>query len=131
MNPDHFQQLQEPRRPWIDVETLKERFLKLSNEVHPDRFHAAPEAERLDATQRYATLNAAYTALKEPKDRLLHLLQLETGGAPKDIQRIPPGTMDLFVEVGQTCRDVDTFLQERTRATAPLVQVQRFKQGPA
>jgi molecular chaperone HscB len=126
---DYFALLNEPRRPALDVEALKERFLKLSSAVHPDRFHHAAEAERQAATERYAELNAAFQCLSEPKDRLLHLYELEAGERPKDIQRIPPGTMDLFVEVGQLCRDVDAFLAERAKAESPMVKVQLFARG--
>jgi len=126
---DNFQLLNEPRLPWLDAEALKQKFLQLSSEVHPDRTHNATEAEKESANKRYAELNAAYNCLREPKDRLIHLLELELGSKPKDIQRIPLGTMDLFVEVGQTCRDVDTFIAEKAQATSPLMKVQLFEKG--
>ncbi|MBL9170706.1 MAG: hypothetical protein JNN07_23440 [Verrucomicrobiales bacterium] len=126
---DLFALLNEPRRPWIDPEHLKSKFHALSSEVHPDRFHQATDCEKELATKTYASLNAAYTTLKEPKDRLLHLLELERGSRPGDIQKIPPGTMDLFVEIGQACRDIDTFLKERSEVTSPLVKVQYFRKA--
>ena len=126
---DAFALLNEPRRPWLDAEALKQKFLPLSGAAHPDRIHSAPEAEKQAATNRYAELNAAYNTLREPRDRLLHLLELERGAKPSDIQRIPPGTMDLFVEVGQLCRDVDAFLAERVKVTSPLLKVQMFERG--
>lgn len=126
---DNFALLNEPRRPWLDADLLKQKFLQLSAEVHPDRVHSASEAEKETANKRYAELNAAYNCLKEPKERLLHLLELESGAKPKDVQRIPPGTMDLFVEVGQMCRDVDGFLTEKGKVTSPLLKVQMFEKG--
>ena len=126
---DSFAFLQEPRRPWLDAEALKQKFLPLSSAAHPDRTHNAPEAEKLTSNHRYAELNAAYNTLREPRDRLLHLLELELGAKPSDIQRIPPGTMDLFVEVGQLCRDVDAFLASRGSVTSPLLKVQMFERG--
>jgi DnaJ-domain-containing protein 1 len=126
---DAFALLNEPRRPWLDTEALKEKFLPLSSAAHPDRTHNAPEAEQQETNQRYAELNAAYNTLREPRDRLLHLLELEQGAKPSDIQRIPPGTMDLFVEVGQLCRDVDAFLAERSHVTSPLLKVQMFERA--
>lgn len=126
---DFFALLDEARRPWIDPEALKEKFLALSAAVHPDRVHNASPAEKDVATRRYAELNAAYNCLREPRDRLLHLIELESGARPRDIQRIPPGTMDLFVEVGQTCRDVDAFLAEKEKVTSPLLKVQLFERG--
>ncbi|HWN95681.1 MAG TPA: hypothetical protein VNT99_11655 [Methylomirabilota bacterium] len=126
---DAFALLNEPRRPWLDAEALKQKFLPLSSAVHPDRTHNAPEAEKQQTNERYAELNAAYNTLRETRDRLLHLLELEQGAKPSDIQRIPPGTMDLFVEVGQLCRDVDAFAAERAKVTSPLLKVQMFERG--
>src|SRR6185436_18809448 len=126
---DAFSLLNELRRPWLDAEALKQKFLPLSSAVHPDRTHNAPEAERQQTNQRYAELNAAHKTLREPRDRLLHLLELEAGAKPSDIQRIPPGTMDLFVEVGQLCRDVDEFMAKRANVTSPLLKVQMFERG--
>ncbi|MSU62057.1 MAG: hypothetical protein EXS31_06625 [Pedosphaera sp.] len=126
---DYFVLLKQPRLPWLDVDELKNRFLTLSSDLHPDRVHGASEEVKAEANHRYAVLNAAYSCLRETKDRLLHLLELEQGSRPSDIQRIPPGTMDLFVEVGQLCRDVDVFLTERGKVTSPLVKVQFFEKG--
>jgi DnaJ-domain-containing protein 1 len=126
---DAFALLNESRRPWIDADALKQKFLPLSSAVHPDRTHNAPEVEKLATNERYAELNAAYNTLREPRDRLLHLLELEQGSKPSDIQRIPSGTMDLFVEVGQLCRDIDAFTAERAKVTSPLLKVQMFERG--
>jgi curved DNA-binding protein CbpA len=125
---DCFELLGEPRRPWLDAEALKSRFLVLSAEAHPDRVHGGTDAERAEANSRSADLNAAFNTLREPRDRLFHLLELELGARPRDIQRIPPGTMDLFVEIGQACRDVDAFLAVPAPADqAPMLRLQRMK----
>ncbi len=126
---DAFALLGEERRPWLDPEVLKQRFHEMSGPLHPDRHHGAPEGEREDAGKRYAELNAAYSVLKEPRERLLHLIELETGGRPSDIQRIPPGTMDLFVEVGQMCRDCDEHLRKKSGATSPMLRLQLMQAG--
>ncbi len=126
---DAFALLEEPRRPWLDVEALKQRFLERSAPTHPDRFHSAPETERLATTDRYRELNAAYAIVKEPRERLLQLYELEAGATPKDIQRIPPGTMDLFVDVGQTCRDADEFLRQKGEATSPMLKLKNLQEG--
>ena len=126
---DNFALLNEPRLPWLDPDLLKQKFFPLSASFHPDRVHGGTDAEKLTANQRYAELNAAYNCLREPKERLLHLIELELGKKPSDIQKIPPGTMDLFVEVGQTCRDADTFLDEKSKVTSPLLKVQLFERG--
>ncbi|HWD93069.1 MAG TPA: hypothetical protein VG938_12060 [Verrucomicrobiae bacterium] len=126
---DYFILLEEPRRPWLEPESLKEKFLARSATVHPDRAHHLGEAERAAAQERYTELNAAYNCLREPRDRLHHLLQLELGALPKDVQRIPSELMDLSLEIGKACRDTDAFLAEKARATSPLLQVAFFQRG--
>jgi DnaJ-domain-containing protein 1 len=126
---DCFARLGEPRRPWVDLETLKQKFLTLSNETHPDRFHQLGEAEQREAQARSAELNAAYQCLREPKDRLRHLLELERGTRPGELQEIPPALMDLFQDVIALCRQVDVFLAEKAAVNSPLLKVQVFVRG--
>ena len=101
--------------PALDDAALKEQFARTTAESHPDRFQQASEEERNEAEARYSELNRAYQTLIDPRQRLLALYELTKGEKPRDVQRIPPGTMDLFVEVGQTCQQLDQFL-ERKRA---------------
>jgi curved DNA-binding protein CbpA len=127
--PDNFALLNEPRRPWLDADVLKQKFLALASDLHPDRVHNASELEKTEATKRYAELNAAYQCLLEPKSRLLHLLELESGTKPKDVQQIPPALADLFAEVANSCRSADNFLVEKSAVTSPLLQVQWFERA--
>jgi molecular chaperone HscB len=106
--------------PALDAEALKERFARLTAEQHPDKFSHAGEAERGEAEVRYAAANRAYQTLIDPRARLLALYELTKGEKPRDVQRIPPGTMDLFVEVGQACRALDEFLERKRAATGRL-----------
>jgi len=126
---DCFVLLNEPRRPWLDPDSLKQKFLALSSSVHPDRIHNPSEPEKVEATHRYTELNAAYHCLLEPKQRLLHLLQLELGTKPKDIQQIPTALADLFAEVATVCKNTDNFLAEKSKVTSPLLQVQFFERA--
>jgi DnaJ-domain-containing protein 1 len=126
---DYFALLNEPRRPWLEPETLKQKFLALSAEVHPDRVHQASEAAKLEANGRYTELNAAYNCLREPRERLRHLLELELGQKPSDLTNVPNDLMELFFSVGKLLREVDAFVAEKGRATSPLLQVQLFERG--
>jgi curved DNA-binding protein CbpA len=126
---DNFALLNEPRRPWLDADLLKQKFLALSANVHPDRIHSASESDKTAATKKFTELNAAFNCLAEPKPRLLHLLELELGAKPKDIQVIPSALADLFAEVSMVCRSADTFLAEKSKVTSPLLQVQLFERG--
>lgn len=126
---DNFALLNEPRRPWLEPDSLKQKFLALSANFHPDKIHSASDAEKNVAAKQFAELNAAYNFLLEPKSRLLHLLELELGAKPKDIQTIPPALADLFAEVSIVCRSADGFLTEKSKVTSPLLQVQLFERG--
>lgn len=128
---DYYALLGEPHRPWLDPETLKKKFLTLSAEVHPDRVHQTGPEQRSAAERRYAELNQAYQHLRRPKDRLQHLLELETGSKPAQVQQIPGDLMDSFIEVGQLFKQTDVFLADRAKTTSPLLRVQLFEAGHA
>jgi DnaJ-domain-containing protein 1 len=126
---DFFALLGEPRQPWLELEPLKAKFLEWSAQVHPDRVHNAPEGERTAAHQRYTELNAAYHCLREPKDRLRHLLELETGSQPKQVHNLSGETASSFAAVTQLCSGVDRFLAERAKITSPLLKVPLFERS--
>ncbi|HEX4139363.1 MAG TPA: hypothetical protein VHY09_03380 [Candidatus Methylacidiphilales bacterium] len=106
--------------PALDTAALKERFARDTAETHPDKFSRAAEADRAAAEARYTALNQAYQTLIDPRARLLALYELTKGAKPADIQRIPPGTMDLFKEVGELCRTLDEYLEKKSAATNRL-----------
>jgi curved DNA-binding protein CbpA len=126
---DYFALLDEPRRPWLDSELLKQKFLRLSAQNHPDRAHAAGEMQRRAAQGDYTQLNAAYNCLRDHKERLRHLLELERGSKPVELQQIPDELMNFFFDVSRLCRDTDAFLQEKGKVTSPLLQVAMFERG--
>jgi curved DNA-binding protein CbpA len=108
---DHFAALQQPRRPWLEAETLKECFHRASAEWHPDVAGSGDAA-------RFAAASAAYSVLRDPGSRLRHLLELE---APEQFARpqvIPPELADLFMRLAEFRQVLDTF-QKKERAAAP------------
>ena len=121
---DYFALLGEARRPWLEPENLKSKFLTLSSEVHPDRVHGARETDKKAAQEHYTSLNAAYNALREPRTRLAHLLELERGAKPEAVQIVPNGLMDLFGKIGAVLRRADGLMAEKNAATSPMVRVQ-------
>jgi len=126
---DYFELLGEARRPWLDPEVLKSKFLQLSAQVHPDRVHGDSAENKQQAQNAYAELNTAYQTLRSPKDRLAHLLALEAGRNPAAIQSAPGDLMDLFLEIGSACRAADQFIRERAAVTSPLLRVGLFEKG--
>lgn len=126
---DYFALLNVPRRPWLDIDSLKPTFLSRSASLHPDRIHNASEAEKAAAARTYADLNAAFHCLREPKDRLRHLLELELGRKLGEVQGIPPELANWFIEIAQLLRQVNAFLAQKASITSPLLQVQQFERG--
>ena len=74
-------------------------------------------------------MNAAYNCLRDPKARLQHLLELELGAKPGQVQNIPPDLMNLFMHVGALGRETDAFLAQKAATASPLLQVQMFERG--
>ena len=121
---DAFALLEEPRQPWLEEAALKENFLNRSAATHPDKF--SDPAQKAGASDRFAALNTAHDTLRDPKLRLRHLIELETGAPPADVHDIPPDTAELFLAVGQLLRPVDAFLTEREAQTSPLLRAQSY-----
>lgn len=126
---DYFALLDEPRQPWVDEEALKAKFFARSTAVHPDRVHDLPEPEKKAAQEHYTELNAAYNCLRTPKERLRHLLELETGRKPAQVQEVPSALVELFFEIGQATRTADEFLKRKASVTSPLLMVNLFDEG--
>ena len=126
---DYFELLGEPRRPWVDVEQLKARVLALSAQVHPDRFHSAPEAERRVAEARVAELNAAARCIGDTKERLQHLLALERGGKNGQIHTVPAELSGLFTDIAGALRSSEEALRGKAPATSPMLKVPAMRRA--
>ena len=90
---DYFALLQQPRKPWLDPEELKQRYQQLTLVSHPDR-----SGDRRTAPT-FAAVNEAYQVLTNPKLRLQHLLSLE-GHIPIADESAPGDLMELFCQTG-------------------------------
>jgi curved DNA-binding protein CbpA len=118
-----FELLQETQRPYLDPESLKTKFLKLSAPLHPDRVHHLTEKEKEEATRKFAELNGAYTKLLDSKERLFLLIKLETGAVPAVIQTIPESVSNLVIEIGKVCREFDDEKESmKTNESSPLLK---------
>ena len=124
---DAFALLEEPRRPWLDAAALKEKFLSRSAETHPDKFTDPVEKEA--AQTLFADLNRGHETLRDPKQRLQHLLTLERGEKPADVHDILPETADLFIKVGQLLQPVDAIIARREAEPSPLLRAQSMPEA--
>lgn len=74
----------------VDVAALSERYRKLQQEAHPDRFAHAGQQEQLRAVQQTSYINEAYETLKSATARARYLLML-LGKALDDTDTRMPG----------------------------------------
>ena len=128
---DHFARLNLPRRPWMDGEQLRQRFHDLSADAHPDRSHNADAAIKVEKQDDFTEINEAYQCLDDAKCRVRHLIELERGKVPDNVQSIPAEMTDWFMEIGDTCRKVDAFLVKKEKQDSPMMQATLMVEGLA
>ncbi len=121
---DDFQLLELPRSPWLDPETVKERFRTLSNTHHPDRFHDASPSERTEAEAHYVKLNQASQRLGDLKQRLRYLLELYGHHKSGVVEQAPAELMDWFMELGGLSRKVQNHKNNLEKAESPILKAQ-------
>ena len=73
----------------INSEELEERYRRLSLELHPDFFEAAPEEEKRLSEKASAMLNTAYNSLNETTSRAGYLLSLFAKGKNLNERTLP------------------------------------------
>jgi len=81
---NHFQLLGLPARFAVDARALEDAYRRVQSQVHPDRFAAAPAAERRVAMQWAARANEAFQILRSPLRRAAYLCELN--GVPIDAE---------------------------------------------
>lgn len=73
---NYFETFDLPPTFALDAPTLSARYRHLQAAVHPDRFVNATDADKRAAMTRTVDINEAYTTLKDPVRRAMHLLSL-------------------------------------------------------
>ena len=73
---NHFTIFDLPATFSLDANVMSARYRDLQAAVHPDRFVNATDADKRIAMSRTVDLNEAYTTLKDPVRRAMHLLSL-------------------------------------------------------
>jgi molecular chaperone HscB len=100
---DHFSLFGLPRKLWIEMSTLEQRFLQLSWKLHPDKFvNASPDEQEL-SLKRSSELNDAYRVLRDPVARVEYLLEIESmrkEGEHK--QQAPPELLEEVFELNES-----------------------------
>ncbi|HEY8354452.1 MAG TPA: Fe-S protein assembly co-chaperone HscB [Methylophilaceae bacterium] len=130
--PNHFELFDLPQRFELDLEQLNRRYRRIQAEVHPDRFAAAPAAERLRSMQLATRVNEAYQTLKHPTARARYLLQLQGVDTQEESNTaMPADFLMLQMEWRETMEDavrnsdidaLDGLLREMCNAARTLEQ---------
>jgi len=114
---DYFVLFELPRKLWIQMSALEQKFLQLSWKLHPDNFVNASEAERDLSLKRSSELNDAYRTLRDPVARVEYLLALE--GERKEGEKKQQAPPELLEEVFELNESLDE-LREAKSAGADL-----------
>jgi len=100
---DHFALFDLPRKLWIEMSGLEQKFLQFSWKLHPDNFVNASPEEQERSLKRSSEVNDAYRVLRDPVARVEYLLQIE--GARKEgehKQQAPPELLEEVFELNES-----------------------------
>jgi hypothetical protein len=97
--------------------------------VHPDRVHSLDPGQRAAAQKTYVLLNGAHQSLSRHRDRLKHLIELETGRPPENIDSVPADLIVHFTSIGKELRESDKLLSEKEEVNSPILRVQVFERA--
>src|SRR3982075_2150481 len=114
---DYFAIFGLPRKLWIEMSKLEQKFLQMSWKLHPDNFVNASEEERGLSLKRSSELNDAYRTLRDPVGRIEYLLGIE--GARKEGEHKQQAPPELLEEVFELNESLDE-LREAKSAGANL-----------
>lgn len=112
---DHFSTFGIPRTLTALPAVLERRFHELQRSYHPDRHVTAEELEQSNALDKSSSVNQAYRILREPHQRMKHLLAIH--GFSVDSQKQVPTTLLMMVmEVQEKLAELETSKDSKTIA---------------
>jgi molecular chaperone HscB len=109
---DYFAIFELPRKLWIEMAALEQKFLQLSWKLHPDNFVNAAPKEREISLKRSSELNDAYRTLRDPVARVEYLLAIE--GARKEGQTKQQAPPELLEEVFELNESLDQLREAKS-----------------
>jgi molecular chaperone HscB len=109
---DYFALFGLPRKLWIEMSVLEQKFLQLSWKLHPDNFVNASEEERELSLKRSSELNDAYRTLRDPIARVEYLLAIE--GERKEGEKKQQAPPELLEEVFELNESLDELREAKS-----------------
>src|SRR6266566_7179060 len=117
---DYFAVFGLPRKLWVEMSPLEQKFLQLSWKLHPDNFVNASDEERELSLKKSSELNDAYRQLRDPLARVEYLLEIE--GERKEGQTKQQAPPELLEEVFELNESLDE-LREAKESGADLIEL--------
>jgi molecular chaperone HscB len=112
---DYFSMFDMPRKLWVEMASLEQKFLQLSWKLHPDNYVNATQEEREISLKRSSELNDAYRTLRDPVGRVEYLLAIE--GARKEGQNKQQAPPELLEEVFELNESLDELREAKASGT--------------
>jgi molecular chaperone HscB len=109
---DYFAMFEIPRKLWIEMGALEQKFLQLSWKLHPDNFVNATAEEREISLKRSSELNDGSRTLRDPVARVEYLLAIE--GARKEGRNKQQAPPELLEEVFELNESLDELREARS-----------------
>jgi molecular chaperone HscB len=109
---DYFSVFGLPRKLWVEMSALEQKFLQLSWKLHPDNFVNASEEEQELSLKRSSELNDAYRTLKDPVARVEYLLEME--GERKEGEKKQQAPPELLEEVFELNESLDELIEAKS-----------------
>jgi molecular chaperone HscB len=109
---DYFSVFGLPRKLWVEMSALEQKFLQLSWKLHPDNFVNATEEEQELSLKRSSELNDAYRTLRDPVTRVEYLLEME--GERKEGERKQQAPPELLEEVFELNESLDELREAKS-----------------
>jgi molecular chaperone HscB len=109
---DYFAIFDLPRKLWIEMSVLEQKFLQMSWKLHPDNFVNASEQERELSLKRSSELNDAYRTLRDPVARVEYLLAIE--GERKEGEKKQQAPPELLEEVFELNESLDELREAKS-----------------
>jgi molecular chaperone HscB len=104
---DYFAMFELPRKLWIEMGALEQKFLQLSWKLHPDNFVNSTEQEREISLKRSSELNDAYRTLRDVVARVEYLLAIEgTRKNGENKQHAPPELLEEVFELNESLEEL-------------------------
>src|SRR5258705_5790245 len=116
-----------PRKLWVEMSALEQKFLQLSWKLHPDNFVNATEEEQELSLKRSSELNDAYRTMKDPVARVEYLLEIE--GERKEGEKKQQAPPELLEEVFELNESLDELREARSAGADVAGWESRFEEG--